>query len=425
MNTVCDEPTEAVLDGRYSLGEHIGRGATATVYRAEDMVLGRTVAIKLLRGPDEQTASADRARTESAVLASLNHPALVTLYDARLDPEHPRYLAMEYVDGPTLATRLSRGALSRTEAALLALNLAQALEVVHEAGIIHRDVKPSNVLLAPGRRAGTWTPKLTDFGIAFGPDDARLTSPGVAIGTAAYMAPEQVEASELTPAVDVYSLGLVLLEALTGQPAFPVAGQVQTALRRLTASPEIPEGLGSEWTDLLTRMTRTRPDERPTAAEVAESVSAMRVEAGTAPMTAPLTAAAAAAGESTAATRAYTAESPAPRSRGRRIRAGMLAGAGALAVASIVLTGMWATGTPNDSPARVATFVSLDPQPEPADAETEPEPDASTPQETTNTTTVDDEQSNQGNSDKVANPNKGPGNNSGNSEKSNNGKKDD
>lgn len=427
MNAVCDEPTEAVLDGRYSLGERIGRGATATVYRAEDLVLGRTVAFKLLHGPDEQAASADRARTESAVLASLNHPALVTLYDARLDPEHPRYLAMEYVDGPTLATRLARGPLSQAETALLALDLARALEVVHEAGIIHRDVKPSNVLLAPGRRAGTWTPKLTDFGIAFGPDDARLTSPGVAIGTAAYMAPEQVEASELTPAVDVYSLGLVLLEALTGQPAFPVAGQVQTALRRLTASPEIPEDLGAEWTGLLTRMTRIRPDERPTAGEVAESVAAIRGQALSAPMTAPIIAGATVAAEHTTATRAYTVESPAPRSRARSVRTGMLAGAGALAVASIVLTGLWATGSPAESPARVATFVSLDPQPETADdaVTSGSETDASTPQETTNTTTVDDTQSNQGKADKAPNPNKGPGNNSGKSEKSDNGKKKD
>lgn len=276
VDTFDDQPTAALLDGRYRLEECVGRGGTAVVYRAEDTALGRTVAIKLLRQPDEMPFSLGRAHAESAALATMNHPALVTLYDARLDPGHPQYLAMEYVHGPTLAVRLARGPLSDSEAVALARDIASGLQMVHEAGIVHRDVKPSNILMSASTRPDReWTAKLTDFGIAFGMDDPRLTSPGIAVGTAAYMAPEQVNNAELTTAVDIYSLGLVLIEAVTGEPAFPIAGGVQTALRRLTGPPALPASMDAGWRDLLQQMTRTEPGERPSAHEVVEAVAAL------------------------------------------------------------------------------------------------------------------------------------------------------
>ncbi|WP_227468117.1 serine/threonine-protein kinase [Microbacterium sp. YJN-G] len=139
----------ALLDGRYALGECIGEGGMARVYRAEDAFLGRTVAIKLIR-PGIDGASSERAHSEMRVLASLNHPSLVTLFDAHLVPGQPEYLVMELVEGPSLADRLaSGGALTSEEAAQLGAELAEALHVVHTAGVVHRDIKPSNVLLSP------------------------------------------------------------------------------------------------------------------------------------------------------------------------------------------------------------------------------------------------------------------------------------
>lgn len=283
MSMIDEHPTEALLDGRYRLASCVGRGGTALVYRADDLLLGRTVAIKLLREADEMPVEEERIRGESARLASLDHPSLVTLYDAKLDPGHPRYLVMEYVDGPTLSARLTQGPLSRAEVSALATDLAEALQAVHARGIIHRDVKPSNVLLMNAPRGGRCVAKLADFGIAYAPDDARVTSPGVAVGTAAYMAPEQVRALELSPAADIYALGLVLIEALTGHRAFPMTEGVQSALARLAAPPVIPEELGRGWAELLGRMTRTEPGERPSASEVARAVAAM--DAGTPPIT--------------------------------------------------------------------------------------------------------------------------------------------
>ena len=265
-----DDRTAAVLDGRYRLIESLGRGGSAEVHRAEDLQLGRIVAIKMLHPDGDTVSAADRVHVETAVLASLNHPSLVTLFDAQLDPGRAQYLVMEYVEGPTLSARLRRSPLASGDAAVLAHDLAEALSVVHSRGIVHRDVKPSNVLLAPPvRRDRPWAAKLADFGIAHVLEDPRLTTPGLVIGTATYMAPEQVSGGELTAAADIYSLGLVLLETLTGEPVFRGETAVDTALARLASPPAIPAELGGAWTTLLTRMTATDAADRPTADEVA------------------------------------------------------------------------------------------------------------------------------------------------------------
>ncbi|MGN8026375.1 serine/threonine-protein kinase [Microbacterium sp. 22242] len=388
MSTIDAESTEALLDGRYRLGPCVGRGGTSVVYRAEDLVLGRTVAIKLLRSAEDVPAGAERAQSETALLATLNHPSLITLYDARLDPTHPRYLAMEYVDGPTLATRLTHGPLSRGEAASLACDLAGALQAVHDAGIIHRDVKPSNVLLAPLPNDGGWTAKLTDFGIAYGPDDARRTSPGIAVGTAAYMAPEQVRSAALTPAVDVYSLGLVLLESLTGEPAFPTSGSVQTALRRLTEAPEIPESIGSGWGSLVAWMTRIDPSDRPAARDVACAAALLGDDpsdpAGSAPPGAGALPVEAGPPNAAGSTREYTAESaPAAvpsseRRRPARFRAGVLGVIAAVVVCGAALSGLWASGQSVPSPPREASLTTPTPQPSPVPGNGTQEPSGGT-----------------------------------------------
>jgi hypothetical protein len=271
-------PTVALLDGRYQLHERVGEGGMAEVYRAEDTLLGRIVAIKLMRTDTTLLATDSRARGEVTALATLNHPSLVTLLDARVEHGQSRYLVMEYVDGPTLAERMNAGALPGDEVVHLAAELAAGLHAVHEAGLVHRDVKPSNVLLAPGAGVvGGFQVKLADFGLAEPRDTDHATTRGLVLGTAAYLAPEQVRGLGSRPASDVYAFGLVLLEALTGERAFAHTTGIGAVLARLTESPVIPDGLGPGWTELLTAMTAHDPDLRPTALEVACRVASLQV----------------------------------------------------------------------------------------------------------------------------------------------------
>jgi serine/threonine protein kinase len=276
--------TGELLDGRYVLDSRIGVGGMGVVYRARDETLGRTVAVKLFR---ESAADAARTTSETRLLAALNHSALVTLFDARIAEGQPNYLVMEYVDGPTLRERLSEGPLDAHEVAMMGGDLAEALHVVHSAGVVHRDIKPSNVLLRRSHVPGEhYRAKLADFGIAYLIDSTRLTTPGTLIGTAAYLSPEQVRGAEPAPASDIYALGLVLSEALTGQRAFPQTGTHEAALARLSHDPEIPGSFGYGWKSLLTAMTAREPEERPTALEVvvaAQQLSAPDAAGATGP----------------------------------------------------------------------------------------------------------------------------------------------
>lgn len=239
-------PTAALLDGRYVLHDRVGQGGIATVYRAEDTHLGRIVAIKMIHG-EGPVASIERAHTEKALLASLSHPSLVTLYDAQLVPGRPQYLVMEFVDGPTLAARMAEGPLPPRDVARITRDLAEGLAAVHAAGIVHRDVKPSNVLLARGRSGRPLAAKLADFGIATSIEDTRLTTPGIVLGTLTYMAPEQLrDAAPGTP-VDIFALGLVVLEALSGETGYAALGSGRAAaIARLAQPPRISETVPQE-----------------------------------------------------------------------------------------------------------------------------------------------------------------------------------
>jgi serine/threonine protein kinase len=247
----------------------IGTGGMASVYRATDTALGRTVAVKLFRA-DGSAAEPERQSGEIALLASLNHFALVTLFDAStalVDGVPRAFIVMELVDGPDLRARIEGGPLPSLDVAMMGADLAEALHYVHEQGIIHRDVKPANVLLAPSGFPGrSMHAKLADFGIARLLDETRLTATGSLLGTASYLSPEQALGAAIGAPTDVYSLGLVLLECLTGLRAYPGTA-VESAMARLQRQPEIPNALGRDWTEVLAAMTARDTADRPTAAE--------------------------------------------------------------------------------------------------------------------------------------------------------------
>jgi len=240
---------------RYRLRERIGGGATAEVHRAWDRVADRDVAIKLFpegAGPVREPAILDR----------LDHPGLIPLYDSGVADGRP-YLVMRLVPGPTLAERVADGPLSCDETVSLGAYLADALAHVHDAGITHRDVKPANVLLAPDR------PLLGDFGLAH--EGTARTGAGLVTGTVAYLAPEQVDGDTAGPSADVFALGLVLLECLSGEREFP-GSVTESAVARLFRAPRVPSGLPPHVTDLLTRMGDRDPDGRPDAGEIAAAL---------------------------------------------------------------------------------------------------------------------------------------------------------
>jgi serine/threonine protein kinase len=254
-----------VLSSRYRLLNRIGRGGMADVYRAQDELLGRQVAVKLFRFGLDSGPDRERAAGEIEILASLNHPALVTVYDAAGIDEHESYLVLELVPGPSLREKLLGARLDQRTTAQMGQDVAGALSHIHAAGIVHRDIKPANILLdATHNTVSRLTAKLTDFGIARRSGAAHLTTYGLAVGTAKYASPEQLRGREVGPPSDVYSLGLVLIESLAGAPAYPGDG-MDAALARLDAGPSIPPVWGEKWGQLLTAMTSLDPCLRPTA----------------------------------------------------------------------------------------------------------------------------------------------------------------
>ncbi|QII06169.1 serine/threonine protein kinase [Rhodococcoides fascians A25f] len=257
---------------RYRLGAVLGRGAMADVVRAEDQVLGRSVAVKIFRH-GEPVDTVERIDAEIRTLASLSHPGLVTLYDAGTAPDATGipspYLVMELIDGPTLNSFRQNRAMHAVHVARIGSELAEALAYIQDRGVVHRDIKPANILIAhaPDSGAGQCA-KLADFGIARIVDSDRLTEHGTTVGTAHYLSPEQATGTSAGPPTDIYTLGLVLIECLTGTMVFE-GSAVAAAVARLHRDPAVPQELGPEWHSLLTAMTSRQPEDRPDAAAVA------------------------------------------------------------------------------------------------------------------------------------------------------------
>ena len=258
-----------VLHSRYRLDRLLGTGGESSVYAAHDLVLHRDVAVKLRVADPMAPEDLLDQQAEALRHAALSHPALTTLFDAGIDltdPSRPQvYSVMERVPGEDLRQRLRHGALPARQVCWIGCDLAEAVGYLHGSGLIHRDVKPANVLLTDGERETRIRGKLTDFGIAKPIEE--LEPSESTVGTAAYLSPEQVEGYDATPRSDVYALGLVLLESLTARRAFP-GGVERSAFARLDRQPDIPSHIPAPMRSVLRDMTARNPADRPSPTDV-------------------------------------------------------------------------------------------------------------------------------------------------------------
>ena len=253
-----------LLSDRYRLDAVLGQGGVGTVWQARDLQLDRDVAVKVLQpGVASDPVAADRFRREATTAASLSHASLVTIYDVGED-DGVVYLVMELVDGPSTRDVLdAAGPLEPDEVAALGHRVAGALAVVHARGLVHRDVKPGNVLLPVDG-----PPKVVDFGTVhvLGEGAATLTTPGTMMGTIGYVAPEQFDGHEVTPRADVYAVGLLLHECLTGHPTFGEGTIAELMRRRLDEDATPPsrhrDGIPPELDEIIVRATLRDPAQR-------------------------------------------------------------------------------------------------------------------------------------------------------------------
>lgn len=222
-----------LLDERYKLYERLGEGGMAEVFRAEDLRLGREVAVKILRPQYASEKSfLERFINEARSMAGFSHPNVVNVYDVGRDGQR-YYIVMEYVPGEDLRQQLERnGSVPARQALDIARQMAQGIGYAHRKGLVHRDIKPGNILMTPLGEV-----KVADFGIAKAMASVGLTEPGIVWGTTAYLSPEQVRGEPATPASDVYAMGVVLYEMLAGKPPFQGEDRVSIALKHLRDEP--------------------------------------------------------------------------------------------------------------------------------------------------------------------------------------------
>ena len=253
---------------RYELGAVLGRGATGEVLEGHDVKLDRPVAVKILRPDLAADAKArDSFVREARAAAGLAHPSVVAIYDTDVVDGVP-YIAMERLPGRTLADEISRGPLDAGTTRAIATQVLEGLRAAHEAGIVHRDLKPGNILLTEGGDA-----KVADFGIAKSLDDDHTT--GVVVGTAAYVAPERVAGAKATPESDLYSLGVVLYESVTGECPFKRETAIATVRAAHDgAAPPLPEEVDPALRGVIERAMAREPSDRYSSAS--DMLSALR-----------------------------------------------------------------------------------------------------------------------------------------------------
>jgi serine/threonine-protein kinase len=263
-----------LLAGRYRLESRIAAGAVGEVWRAEDQVLDRLVAVKLLQqGYAAHPQTLARFRAEARHAGSLTHPGIAQVYDyGEAGPAGVPYLVLELVDGPSLAGVLDGGPLDPGAAMDVVAQVAAALAAAHATGLVHRDVKPANLLMG---RDGLV--KITDFGIAHAAGSAPLTQAGMLVGTPAYLAPERAAGEPATAASDLYSLGIVAYECLTGAPPFRGTAIEIAGASRFQPLPPLPAAVPAPVTALVAELAAKDPAARPgSAAEVATRAGRLR-----------------------------------------------------------------------------------------------------------------------------------------------------
>jgi eukaryotic-like serine/threonine-protein kinase len=302
------------LSGRYETAERLGTGGMSSVYKATDRILERTVAVKILAehlADDERFRA--RFRREALAVAKLIHPNIVQVYDTGVD-DGRHYIVMEYVEGRSGAQILQRqGPVEAEIAAEIGVQACAGLDYAHRRGIIHRDVKPGNLMIVGGPvGGGEMVVKLTDFGIARALEQTRITQVGSVVGTAAYLAPEQVRGEEATPATDVYALGVVLYQFLTGRLPYEGSSLAELAVRQQNEKPlppdtynsDVPETLGAA----VLRALEGDPSRRYASADELAAGLRLGLEGGD--VTLPLE-------EGTSATRVLGGDTAATRHMGR------------------------------------------------------------------------------------------------------------
>ncbi|XVS63859.1 serine/threonine-protein kinase [Actinosynnema sp. CA-299493] len=264
-----------LVAGRYRLGRRIGSGAMGIVWEAHDERLHRTVAVKqLLLQPGLAESDTDeakrRAMREGRIAARLQHPHAIAVYDVAEDDGQP-WLVMEYLPSKSLSTALSeRGTLPPRDVASIGSQVASALAAAHNAGIVHRDIKPGNILLG-----NEGTVKITDFGISRATGDVTVTATGMLAGTPAYLAPEVAKGYDPGPPSDVFSLGSTLYAAIEGAPPFGLNENTIALLHQVASGKVVPPKQAGPLTALLMRLLRAEPEDRPTMAEAREALAAV------------------------------------------------------------------------------------------------------------------------------------------------------
>jgi serine/threonine protein kinase len=274
----------ALIAGRYEIREHIATGGMASVFKTWDHRVERIVAIKILRSLDKNDARAvERFRREARAAAALAHPNAVTIYDF-VEESGQYFLVMEYIHGPTLKQLVGqRRQLQPREAIEIAVQVCSVLQVAHARGFIHRDIKPQNIMLtwSGGGNGnlgdgGAWV-KLTDFGIVRVAEDAGLTNSGIVLGTADYLSPEQARGETLTASSDLYSLGVVMFEMLTGRPPFVGPTAVSIAMQHASTNPpslrQFNPAIPPALEQLVLRTLQKEPEDRfSSAAEMQQAL---------------------------------------------------------------------------------------------------------------------------------------------------------
>jgi serine/threonine-protein kinase len=266
----------SLVAGRYRIDSMIAAGGMGEVWRATDEVLGRVVSVKFLHpqfAADESFL--ERMLREARAASAINHPGVVAVYDfGRIDPEDgvpTSYIVMEHVDGPSLSQLLAQGPIGLDESLLILEQTAAALHAAHKAGVVHRDVKPGNIIMTANGNV-----KLTDFGIARSQDTSTITDSGSITGTATYLSPEQASGEKATETSDLYSLGVVIYSCLSGKVPFDRDGPVAIALAHLKdPPPPLPDEVPGAVSDLVMSMLEKRPDDRPVDADAVRAQAAL------------------------------------------------------------------------------------------------------------------------------------------------------